>query len=448
MRRLLLLLAFVLAALPAFAQFTTVSGTVTDPNGLPYALGTVTPVLQIPSGAGTPKFGQTPYVPPNQASGMDGTGSFVVTLADNNVLTPAGTRWAFIVCSSAGSVPPAFGKGPLCFTVNSVLITGASQSISATLTAAALPLTAPLTSQVLQNLTVTGTVNFPQCFNLNVAVGQLTTLCASAGGPFAINFPNQNGTITVAASTLALNAVNLGDGAHGIKTVAGFTTDGVSEMDLGANALGTGILGLVNTAGGGKATVRTGTGSPEGVVTATVGSLFSRQDGGAGTSLYVKQTGSGNTGWSAINPTAPAVQQSSTTTLSADQTLIANTPTTITGLTQSITMPSFGCPCRAFVAYGLNYSNTGVGADAGIEVSHVFDGTNEMATAQVLVTGAASQFGMNAAAFSPVTYANSAVVTFSIIVDASNAGGLVVKAANNQPSAQHSWFNIAIEGSN
>jgi hypothetical protein len=42
-----------------------------------------------------------------------------------------------------------------------------------------------------------------------------------------------------------------------------------------------------------------GNGSPEGAVTATVGSLYSRLDGGAGTSLYVKESGSGNTGWQA-----------------------------------------------------------------------------------------------------------------------------------------------------
>ena len=40
-----------------------------------------------------------------------------------------------------------------------------------------------------------------------------------------------------------------------------------------------------------------GTGSPEGVVTASVGSLYSRTDGGAGTTLYVKETGASNTGW-------------------------------------------------------------------------------------------------------------------------------------------------------
>jgi len=41
----------------------------------------------------------------------------------------------------------------------------------------------------------------------------------------------------------------------------------------------------------------TGTGSPEGAVTASVGSTFHRTDGGASTTLYVKESGTGNTGW-------------------------------------------------------------------------------------------------------------------------------------------------------
>ena len=40
-----------------------------------------------------------------------------------------------------------------------------------------------------------------------------------------------------------------------------------------------------------------GTGSPEGVKTAPVGSTYRRADGGAGTSFYVKESGTGNTGW-------------------------------------------------------------------------------------------------------------------------------------------------------
>lgn len=43
--------------------------------------------------------------------------------------------------------------------------------------------------------------------------------------------------------------------------------------------------------------IKRGTGSPEGVVTGTVGDLFLRTDGGTSTTLYVKQSGTGNTGW-------------------------------------------------------------------------------------------------------------------------------------------------------
>ena len=37
--------------------------------------------------------------------------------------------------------------------------------------------------------------------------------------------------------------------------------------------------------------------SPEGVYAAPIGSIFSRTNGGAGTSFYVKESGTGNTGW-------------------------------------------------------------------------------------------------------------------------------------------------------
>lgn len=42
---------------------------------------------------------------------------------------------------------------------------------------------------------------------------------------------------------------------------------------------------------------RTGEGTPEGVVTAAVGSLYTRTDGGLLSTLYVKESGAGNTGW-------------------------------------------------------------------------------------------------------------------------------------------------------
>ncbi|MCU6797993.1 hypothetical protein OB236_38300 [Paenibacillus sp. WQ 127069] len=48
---------------------------------------------------------------------------------------------------------------------------------------------------------------------------------------------------------------------------------------------------------GGNFPVFSGNGSPEGAITASVGSLYRRLDGGAITTLYVKESGSGNTGW-------------------------------------------------------------------------------------------------------------------------------------------------------
>jgi hypothetical protein len=49
--------------------------------------------------------------------------------------------------------------------------------------------------------------------------------------------------------------------------------------------------------------VRTAAGSPEGVVVAPVGSLYLRDDGGASSTLYIKESGVGNVGWVAVGGT-------------------------------------------------------------------------------------------------------------------------------------------------
>lgn len=43
--------------------------------------------------------------------------------------------------------------------------------------------------------------------------------------------------------------------------------------------------------------IKTGAGAPEGSVAANAGTLYLRSDGGASTTLYVKESGTGNTGW-------------------------------------------------------------------------------------------------------------------------------------------------------
>lgn len=73
--------------------------------------------------------------------------------------------------------------------------------------------------------------------------------------------------------------------------VAG-TSQASNRMSLAGN-----VLSVTSGLNIGTSRFRTGTGSPEGVVTAPVGSLYTRTDGGAGTTLYVKESGTGNTGW-------------------------------------------------------------------------------------------------------------------------------------------------------
>ena len=53
-----------------------------------------------------------------------------------------------------------------------------------------------------------------------------------------------------------------------------------------------------------KSWLVTGAGAPEGVHAGPVGSVYLREDGGTGTSLYIKESGSGNTGWVAVAPSA------------------------------------------------------------------------------------------------------------------------------------------------
>lgn len=71
-------------------------------------------------------------------------------------------------------------------------------------------------------------------------------------------------------------------------------SSGNVELNTGNLVIGTAGKGISLPGG---ITWTSGAGSPEGVVTAPVGSLYSRSDGSLLSSLYVKESGSGNTGW-------------------------------------------------------------------------------------------------------------------------------------------------------
>ena len=82
---------------------------------------------------------------------------------------------------------------------------------------------------------------------------------------------------------------------HGIDhTLAVYTDTNATTM-----LAGQGVAWLTGTTGTPTNICRdtAGTGSPEGVVTANKGSTYRRFDGAAGTCFYVKESGTGNTGW-------------------------------------------------------------------------------------------------------------------------------------------------------
>lgn len=75
------------------------------------------------------------------------------------------------------------------------------------------------------------------------------------------------------------------------------SANGQLSVRLG-NDTGSGsvLAGGYNFANG-SLIMASGTGAPEGVITANVGSIWLRTNGGASTTLYVKESGTGNTGW-------------------------------------------------------------------------------------------------------------------------------------------------------
>lgn len=132
------LLSIVLFSSLAAAQFTLVSGTVTDPNGTPYALGTIS--AQVVTAGVTPTVNGSAFSMSAGPANLSTAGSFTLNLVSSTAMAP-NLQWKFTVCSSAGTILPAGGTGPVCFT-STITITGATQSISATLSAAAPALSA------------------------------------------------------------------------------------------------------------------------------------------------------------------------------------------------------------------------------------------------------------------------------------------------------------------
>jgi len=351
-----LAILLLLLPVPSPGQLTAVTATVVDPNGIPYAGAqlkaqlvlsgvsvtgqptvTVSSQAQCTSGG----FGTAPCQVPFQGTvgpvTLDGGGNIPgggINLQTNSLVTPSGTQWLVTVFSTG--VPPPFGTGPHTFSVT-VTISGASQSLSTTLNAAAPALTiagssvtgnpasligtAPstgsavetvvnsqatlATGDILQQFQIAGTafLNIQKAGATNISIQPPSgfTLTLSSGGNSLVISNGSSTIFSVAGGFGTLSAVNIGASNPG---TANFTTVSIGGALADSNTaptISSGFgtspsIGWANGTANFEVVIGTGGSSSSGVLTmptAAHGWACTVADIGTGTTTH--QTGSSTT---------------------------------------------------------------------------------------------------------------------------------------------------------
>ena len=345
--------ALALAAPAAAQQLTAVTGTITDPNTLPYSGATLQAVL-ITAGGASPTL--TPCT--NNVAGcaiqqqspavtLSPTGTFSLSLWANGSILPAGSTYTFIL--STRGVPPPFGFGPLSFQVTGVTISGASQNVSATISGAAPAQTFAFSG---------GTGSFGA---LGGGTNNSATMICGTGCSLA---PGGTGTLT--ATGFATVPTNCGAGVMAIGILANGNATGCFSNAPTASALnatptncGAGVMAIGILANGNA------TGCFSNAPTASALQVTPTNCGPGNAAIGVQANG--NATGCFTPPGFSALQ-----TVGITSTSISNTTATLLA-TVTVAQPSSTCTWRIFANYAF-------GAGGGSNQSHVsaalWDGTN------------------------------------------------------------------------
>jgi hypothetical protein len=235
-RFLFLFLVFFGLSTPLHAQggFTTVTGTITGPDSLIWACGSISAQL-ITAGGASPTLnggGFTTQTSPVSLGcpttpGTGAPGSFVMRLADSGVIVPSNTTWRFTVNMTPGIAPPQ-GTGPQSFSFTSAINCGTNTP--ATCISNQMDISAQLSALApkLSNSSGGGTK-----FDTNGIY--VTTACGGATNCFQVlsdvqvttnaSYSNGSQTVTTVASDPAFVAGDVGK----IEFAAGRCTGDVSR---------------------------------------------------------------------------------------------------------------------------------------------------------------------------------------------------------------------------
>jgi hypothetical protein len=206
--------------------------------------------------------------------------------------------------TEAQTITPAVNTTPL--TINASL-TGSSAvpflDVAGTWNTSGLP------TAILLNVTDVASNANSNLIDLRVGGGSRFNVTKSGNLGIAGNFTGVNYSASTTAGYNIVSRLAISATANGVMQITNGSFNDFVRMNLGGatssfpsiKKSGTSIDIVLADDSGFASTqslyARFGSGSPEGVVTAPIGAFYSRTNGGALTSFYVKESGTGNTGW-------------------------------------------------------------------------------------------------------------------------------------------------------